>query len=438
MSGDGALPDEAYVVALLTLPGLWPARLAALLGQRRVPRSGGGRSPGGPQSAEGLWGAGDGGGGPGAEGVWGAGSGPVGGARGPRPLPSRRSPEEAWEMVRSGGAASDPAVTRAIGPRAGPEATAAGWASAARRVDVAGIWDAHRRACVGVDLLGAPSYPAELASDRAAPYAVFRAGRSPSLAGPCAAIVGTRRCTPAGAEVAAEFGRALAVAGVRVVSGLALGIDAAAHQGALEAAAAPPIGVVAGGFDVPYPVRHRVLWAQVAAAGVLVSEWPLGTRSEGWRFPARNRIIAALADVVVVVESRETGGSMITAEEAIDRDVPVLAVPGSIRSAPSGGTNKLLRDGIAPACGIEDVLAVLSISSAGRPARHERPPPPSPAAAAVLAAVGWEPTSAEALLGRTGLERSTLAVHLAHLELDGWVAGGGGWWQRLAADADAT
>jgi len=396
-----ALPAEAYVVALSSLPGMWPGRLAALLGQRRAGTSGD------------------------------RGCGPLAAADEPRaPL---RSPRSAWTLVRSGRADQEPALVHLLRTADAAREAAANWAAAAADLDVARLWGRHRRAGVVVDLLGAPGYPARLACDRAAPYVIFRVGRDLALDGPAVAIVGTRRCTAGGREVAVELGRGLAEAGARVVSGLALGIDGAAHQGVLAAGRAAPIGVVAGGFDRPYPARHRNLWAQVAEAGALVSEWPLGARSESWRFPARNRVIAALADAVVVVESRERGGSMITAEEALARGIPVLAVPGSIRNPACAGSNRLLRDGAAPACALEDVLAALALQApAGAPRPDPRPPPP-PAAGPVLAALGWEPTSIDLLLARTGLDPGSLAVQLAHLELDGWASGGAGLWQRMAA-----
>jgi DNA processing protein len=369
---------------------------------------------------------------------------------------ARRPAAQAWAMVRAARAAEVPAL-RALIRDADPDAVAAQWAAAARRVNVGATWAAYGRLGVQVDVVGGQGYPPRLATAGQSPYVLFRRGRHLGLDGTTAAIVGTRRATPAGREFAHELGTGLTAAGVRVVSGLALGIDAAAHEGALVACAqsAPgvpcaalvradtqardregpvagaPIGVVAGGLDRPYPARHRVLWDRVAGAGALVSEWPLGTASEGWRFPARNRLIVAIADVVVVVESRETGGSMVTAELAMERGVPLLAVPGSVRSAASAGTNRLLGEGAAPACSVADVLTALSLDAAG-PAAAEPRPAPTGDGASVLAALGWGPVATDALVTRTGLDPARLAIVLAHLEIDGWVACGPGWWQRLA------
>ena len=162
-----------------------------------------------------------------------------------------------------------------------------------------------------------------------------------------------------------ELGSGLAAAGVTVVSGLALGIDGAAHRGALAADGAPVVGVVGSGLDIVYPRGNRDLWDAVADAGTLLSEAPLGAEPEGWRFPARNRLLAALADVVVVVESKRAGGSMHTVEEAIRREVTVMAVPGSVRNPAAAGTNLLLSEGCAPACSTEDVLVALGLATAG-------------------------------------------------------------------------
>ena len=194
---------------------------------------------------------------------------------------------------------------------------------------------------------------------------LFRRGRVPDPTAPAVAIVGTRRCTPTGRSVAMELGSGLASAGVTVVSGLALGIDGAAHRGALAADSTPVVGVVGSGLDVVYPRGNRDLWDAVAAAGTLLGEAPLGAEPEGWRFPARNRLLAALADVVVVVESKRAGGSMHTVEEAIRREVAVMAVPGSVRNPAAAGTNLLLSEGCAPACSTEDVLVALELATAG-------------------------------------------------------------------------
>jgi DNA processing protein len=235
--------------------------------------------------------------------------------------------------------------------------------------------------------------------------------------------------------MARELGRDLAAAGVVVVSGLALGIDGAAHRGALDAArvgsAVPPVGVIGCGHDEPYPSRHRELWQQVADAGVLLGEAPLGTRPAPWRFPARNRIIAALADVVVVVESHAAGGSLLTVREAMDRDVEVMAVPGSVRSPAAAGTNQLLADGCHPVRDVDDVLVALGLVPGGRRTAVDRRPAPDASGRALLEAFDWEPTTLEQLALRTGRPLPELALSLLRLEADGWVAGSGAWYERV-------
>ena len=187
------------------------------------------------------------------------------------------------------------------------------------------------------------------------------------------ALVGTRSPTRYGIGVAAQFGADLAALGVSVVSGLALGIDGAAHEGA-TASGAPPIAVVAGGLDDPYPRRNARLWARVAEQGAVYSESPAGVRTEKWRFPVRNRLLAMLSDVVVVVESRHRGGALYTVEAAAARGIPVGAVPGSIRSPTSEGTNRLLADGCFPVCGVDDILTALALRGVLLPAAAAAPP----------------------------------------------------------------
>ncbi|HWH35018.1 MAG TPA: DNA-processing protein DprA [Acidimicrobiales bacterium] len=194
-----------------------------------------------------------------------------------------------------------------------------------------------------------------------------------------------------------------------------------------------PAAVVGSGLDVVYPRGNAELWARVAGAGCVMSEYPLGTPPAPWRFPARNRIIAALADVVVVVESRETGGSMHTVDAALERDRPVMVVPGPVRSPASAGTNDLLVAGSAAVRDAADVLAVLGLDAAasGR-GRPDTRPSPTPAGAAVLDALGWEPATLEMVAGRCRQSLGAVATEMAALERDGWVGRQGSWFERRA------
>lgn len=338
-----------------------------------------------------------------------------------RALWDTSSGREAWRTVAAGRGHLVPAVAAVLG-RTGAEVSER-WARAARSHDVAARWEAH--AGVVVTVLGDALHPGRLADDVEPPVVLFAAGDLGAVAGPTVAVVGTRRCTRAGAEFAHELGVACAGAGVRVVSGLAVGIDTAGHRGALAAGpgGAPPIAVVGSGLDVVYPARSRALWAEVADRGVVLSEYPLGTEPARWRFPARNRLIAALADVVVVVESPRSGGSMYTVDEALRRDRKVLAVPGSVRSAASAGTNWLLSQGAEVACSPEDVLTAAGVTGAAADEGTLLDPRPRPTGDGrrVLRALGWEPASLDTLAGRTGLGLGALAVALDGLESDRWV-----------------
>ena len=212
-------------------------------------------------------------------------------------------------------------------------------------------------------------YPTLLTGDPGAPAVLFALGDPGVLeAKSRVAIVGTRSATHYGRQVASELARDLAAEGIVVVSGLARGIDGAAHAGALRAGgdeSVPPVAVVGTGLDVVYPASNRDLWAQVAEKGAVLSEAALGTQPHPGVFPARNRIIAALSDVVVVVESHRGGGSLYTAEAAARRSIPVCAVPGSVRSRASDGTNALLVDGCTPVRDATDVLVAVSLATAG-------------------------------------------------------------------------
>jgi DNA processing protein len=235
---------------------------------------------------------------------------------------------------------------------------------------------------------------------------------------PRVAIVGTRAATPHGLADAHEIGAVLADAGVTVVSGLAIGIDAAAHLGALEAGG-PVVGVVGTGLDVVYPRRHHALFERVRRGGLVVSELGYGVQPRREAFPIRNRIIAALADVVVVVEATLKGGARITAERAVDYDRPVLAMPGARRNPAAAGTNALIADGAHPLLEPSDVLLALGITPGAR--AHDTRPAPDGNAAAVLRACGGEPASIDQLASRTGLPPDQVAVAVRDLERSGWM-----------------
>ena len=246
------------------------------------------------------------------------------------------------------------------------------WRRAARGVDVAATWARHRRHGVAVLVLGADDYPAALAGDPEAPAVLFALGQPAAVdRSPRVAVVGTRSATRYGLAMAARLGADLASAGVVVVSGLALGIDGAAHEGATSGWAAapghgaPPVGVVATGLDAPYPPGNARLWERVARAGAIVSETPVGVPVPRWRFPQRNRIMAALADVVVVVECHPRGGALHTVRAAMARGLTVGAVPGSVRSPASAGTNDLLADGAFVVRDAADVLVAVGRSRPG-------------------------------------------------------------------------
>jgi DNA processing protein len=315
--------------------------------------------------------------------------------------------------------------------------THAGGGAAGGAAAVARAWERHAGRGIAVLLAGRPPYPPRLAGDPQAPAVLFCLGDPAALAGaPTVALVGTRAPTRYGIGVAAQFGADLSAAGVSVVSGLALGIDGAAHEGACGAGA-PPVAVVAGGLDRPYPRRHERLWERVASTGVIVSESPAGVSTEKWRFPVRNRLLAALSDVVVVVESRHHGGARHTVDAALALGVPVGAVPGSIRSATSEGTNALLADGAFPVCSSGDVLVALSLggASVAAPAgpavarASSAAPDPGPDRR-VYDALTADPMSLDALVRVTGLHLAELCGGLERLAQAGLARDVGGWWER--------
>lgn len=240
---------------------------------------------------------------------------------------------------------------------------------------------------------------------------------------PRVAVVGTRAATPHGLDDAVAIGAALAREGVVVVSGMAIGIDGAAHRGTLDAGGTA-VGVVATGLDVEYPRRHSLLYRRVRERGAVVSEVAFGTQPNPARFPVRNRIIAGLADAVVVVEATLKGGARITADLALEYGRPVLAVPGSRRNASAAGCNHLIADGAVPLLDPSDVMVALGLTAGSRDGWGGEGPrtPPKGDAAAVHRALGGEPATADQLASRTGLTPPQVAVAVVALKRDGWVS----------------
>lgn len=277
---------------------------------------------------------------------------------------------------------------------------------------------------------GDPGYPVPLLGDPWAPPVVFVRGDTSVLHTRRVGIVGTRHATRSGRTMARILGEDLSRAGVCVVSGLARGIDVESHVGAI-AGGSPPVAVVASGCDVVYPPEHGRIWNEVAERGAVISEAPPGSRPTSRMFPQRNRILAALSEIVVVVESRARGGSMITVREAAKRGIAVMAMPGSPTSAASEGTNVLIAEGCAPVTDACDVMVALGLDTSRSRARVETRHAPSRHGAEILSAVRGTPRTADEIALATGHAVLDVAVALGRLEAQGWVAHSDGWWEAI-------
>lgn len=316
----------------------------------------------------------------------------------------------------------------------------------ARRLAAVAAWQAaaSRRHLLA---LGDADYPEALLALADPPLWLYAEGDLARLAAPALAVVGSRHPTPAGTDHARAFAQALAARGLLIVSGLARGIDAAAHEGALAAAGgAGTVAVIGTGIDRLYPAAHAALARRIVAAGLLISEYPLGTPPLAANFPRRNRLIAALGQGTLVVEAALASGSLITARLAAEIGREVLALPGSIDSPQSRGCHSLIKQGAQLVETVDDVFDALgpalarSLAEAGSPSAPAAPPPPPEAAAPgqagaetdpLLQALGHEPVDLDTLAARTGLDAATLQVQLLALELDGRLARlGGGRVQR--------
>ena len=301
--------------------------------------------------------------------------------------------------------------------------------------------------------LGDARYPQSLLETEDPPLLLYVMGpahllaHQPFATGRCLAVVGSRNPTPQGAENARLFSRALRGAGLTIVSGLALGVDAAAHEGALDAATreadgVATIAVVGTGLDRVYPRKNLDLAHRIAAQGLLISEYPLGTPPLAANFPKRNRIISGLSQGTLVIEAALASGSLITARMAVEQGREVFAIPGSIHAPQSRGCHALIRQGAKLVESAQDVLEELNMPL------HEAAPDRRTVQAGsdtvpggmddarnpVLSALGFDPMGMDALIARTGMDAPSLQVALLELELAGCVARlPGGLFQRMAS-----
>jgi DNA processing protein len=278
--------------------------------------------------------------------------------------------------------------------------------------------------------LGDAAYPPLLLQTADPPLLLYVQGSVDRLAAPSIAIVGSRNPTPQGRDTARTFARALAGEGLVVVSGLALGIDGAAHDGALDGGGAGTLAVVGTGPDRVYPSRHHALAHRITRGGAIVSEYAPGTPPLAENFPQRNRIIAGLALGTVVVEAALKSGSLITARLAAEAGREVFAVPGSIYSPQSRGCHALIQQGAKLVQSAADVAEDLRGLRRSLPLDGAAAPPSDP----LLEALGSDPVTLDALLARTGWPAAELSAKLLELELDGAVARlPGGLYQRRHA-----
>lgn len=273
--------------------------------------------------------------------------------------------------------------------------------------------------------LGDPDYPEPLLQTADPPLLLYLSGRRELFQADCLAVVGSRSPTPQGRDNAASFALGLSQAGFCVVSGLALGIDGAAHEAALQGPGST-LAVLGTGLDQLYPVRHQALGRRIEEAGLLVSEYALGTPPLAPNFPRRNRIIAGLSRGCLVVEAALRSGSLITARLASEAGREVFAIPGSIHSPLARGCHELIRQGAAlvesPAEMLE-ALRPLMIKSASKPAPVvESASEPGGEPGLVLQALGHDPVTLDALIARGGWPAAQLSALLLELELDGLVA----------------
>jgi len=279
--------------------------------------------------------------------------------------------------------------------------------------------------------LGDSEYPGQLLQLEVPPTVFYAIGNPDWLARPAIAVVGSRNATSQGLADAQAFSRALSAAGLTIVSGLAHGIDAAAHRGGLDGPGST-VAVMGTGPDRIYPRANESLARDIAMNGCLVSEFALGTRPVAGNFPRRNRLISGLARAVLVVQAAEESGSLITARFAVEQGRDVFAMPGSIHSPLAKGCHKLIKEGAKLVDDVDDILAELGFAP-GAATLNRATAPSHP----LLAAMGHDPLTVDEILARTGTTFASIAAELSSLEIEGRVeALAGGRFQQVAARVD--
>ena len=276
------------------------------------------------------------------------------------------------------------------------------------------------------------AYPRALLDIPDPPLLLYAKGNLALLHMPGIAIVGSRNATVQGIRNAGQFAEALSQAGLMIASGLAAGIDAAAHRGALSGAGRT-VAVIGTGIDIVYPASNRALAHEVAQSGCIVSEYALGTPAIASNFPRRNRIISGLAHGVLVIEAAAQSGSLITARMAAEQGREVFAIPGSIHSPLSKGCHQLIKQGAKLVESAADILEELRLPAAPLPLPVSPQRVSSDAGSALLALIGYDPVHADAIADQSGLDTASLNAQLLELELAGQIETlPGGRYRRLA------
>jgi len=322
--------------------------------------------------------------------------------------------ETAWESPASG------LVSAGL-----PQKTVEKFIQVKAQVDLERIMDRIASENILVMTWEDPNYPRRLKEINQAPPVLYIKGCINVEDDWAVAVVGTRRVTPYGRQVAAEIARFLAQNGVTVVSGLARGVDAISHQAALQSGGRT-IAVLGSGVDVIYPPEHRKLAAEIARQGAIVSDYPVGTQPDGINFPPRNRIISGLSLATVVVEAGERSGALITAEFAVEQGRDVFAVPGSILTPQSEGTNRLIEQGARPLLKMTEILDSLKLEQIPEKQAARKQNPLNPAEKKLLDHLSQEPVHIDELCELTGLPIHDLSATLTMMELKGLVSQVGG------------